>query len=153
MEALSGCSGVEQEDSFVCGLLQPTAPWLWLAAPPFGPWNGRQMTCPALQACWWIALACQTGPPGCSAPGASTRSGPSVDFCFYRYSIRLSAFFHFHVHIHSLTDRSSLPLRAPFGAAPCFLQSSPAASNFHFFPLRPPFLNNSGQHTPHSTLF
>jgi hypothetical protein len=48
LEALSGCSGVEQEDSFVCGLLQPTAPWLWLAAPPFGPWNGRQMTCPGM---------------------------------------------------------------------------------------------------------
>ena len=53
---------------------------------------------------------------------------------------------------HSQSHRSLLspaPSRS-FGAAPCFLQSSPAASNFHFFPLRPPFFNNSGQHTPPS---
>ena len=59
--------------------------------------------------------------------GPQHAPGRPVDFCFYRYSIRLSALFHFHVHIHSLTDRSSvLPLRAP--SAP------PLASSNH----RPP---------------
>ena len=129
LEALSSCSGIRSRARGFIRVWPAAANRAVARCTTVCPWNGRQMTCPGMMVDserWPVKRGHQAALLQCLR-GLNTLRAVLLISVFIGYSIRLSALFHFHVHIHSLTDRSSvLPLRAP--SAP------PLASSNH----RPP---------------